>query len=198
MNYLLSENEAKDISVCLHNIYEAVVFDGKVLISDYKITTIAVEVVELQNEADKAFFAEHKGVSFAYDSSEELAARFLAKTEDIFDDVGKAMAKISTAYSNVSDVLAITVPYVLLKFGVGNQEVGLFVGLGILISQIVIQHIAEKHDKKTQVSKADLLKLIEVNKAFLEKIEMSELPAPLSEYKNELTALSTELDNNSK
>ena len=195
MNYTFTENQAKQISVSLHRIYEAVVFDGKTSIVGCTITSIAIESIEIQNELDKAFFAENKGVAFAHDTHNELTERFLAKIKNIMNDVYDTVSKVATTYTNVTDIMAVTVPYVLLKFGVDNQEVGLFVGLGILVSQIIVERIAEKKEKESKVNITDFRQLVKINKEYLDSISEENSTEPLLQYKEKLSLLIEDINN---
>ena len=194
MDIHLSESDTKEISICLHEIYEAVIFDNNVVITNYMITDIAIESIEEQNEIDKIYFIEHRDSALACDSHNKLAKRFLSKINHIIEDAFNIASKMSTTYSNVTDIMAVTVPYVLLKFGVGNKEVGLFASLGIIISKIIIDRITEKIDRKSKVYKDDLLKLLQMSTLYLESINESEQTEHLIQYKESLTSLMKDIE----
>jgi hypothetical protein len=196
MNYSFTENQAKQISISLHRIYEAVVFDENTSVVGCPITPIAIESVEIQNELDKVFFAENKGVAFAHETHNELTERFLSKIKSIMNDTFDVISEVATTYANVTDIMAVTVPYVLLKFGVDNQEVGLFIGLGILVSQIIVERITEKKANTTKVNREDFRKLIEINKAYLDNIAEENITEPLLQYKEKLSLLMSDIDSN--
>ncbi|MDD3416386.1 MAG: hypothetical protein PHY47_20680 [Lachnospiraceae bacterium] len=195
MDYNFTEHEANQIAVCLYEIYEAIVFDENKSIVHYSITSIAVNSVETQNKLDIAFFDEHKGIAFAYESHNELTKRFLSKIKILMDDAFNTVSKIATTYSNVTDIMAVTVPYVMLKFGVDNQEIGLFVGLGILVSQIIVERIAENKGNKTHISREEFLQFIKINQEFLNSVAESDVTKPLLQYKQDLLLLMEKLDN---
>ena len=170
MSIIDARNSVK-LAIALREIYEGVVFEG-IELTDSLVAISAISAVEEQMFADKQFFKEHTGQAFAFESHKELANRFLEKISDVIDDTRNFVVR---EYSNAADLMYITVPYVLFKFGVDNAEIALFLGLGILVSKIVLEKVSKTKEEIEKIKKDE--NIMEL------KIDIDKIKEQINQYK---------------
>ena len=171
MPVIIDTNNSIKLAIALREIYEGVIFDD-IELTNSLVADAVISAVEEQMSADKQFFKEHPGQVFAFESSKELASRFLDKISDVIDDTTNFVFR---EYSNAADMMYITVPYVLFKFGVDNAEIALFSGLGILVSKIVVEKVSKGKESKEKIEKEeDVMNL---------KIDIEKIKEQLNQYK---------------
>jgi hypothetical protein len=197
MNLAISEDNGKLFAFELKKIYGEIIFEENESFNNLQIIKDIISSVEENSEFDKSYFQSNPNYSFAFDSYDDLIRRFLQKNNDKIEEIITTISEINNIFSNTADLLIITVPYVLFRFGVNNQDILFFIGFGIALSKIIVDWVSQIKDKnkKSLISvKENLKQLNQITLDYLNDIDQSKMTNELKEYKEKIMLYMESLD----
>ena len=147
MEVVITDDEIKDISYELKQIYYSIVIEQEFEMSNNVFADTVLEVVERNNKLLQDFTVSNKGSSFSINFDEELVHNFFNRIDNLLQDIRKVIYKCNDKFQNTSDIMAIVVPYILGKIAASNDALPLFIALAIGIGKIAVGTFANKYEK---------------------------------------------------
>lgn len=194
MKIVVTEDEIKDISYELKQIYYAIAIEQELEISNNVYVDIIFEVVEGNNKSLQEFNMLHNDSSYFINFDEQLVQNFFNRIDNLLRDIGKVVYKFNEKFQNTSDIMAIIVPYILGKISVSNDEVLLFIGLAIGIGKIAIGTFANRYEEYIDEKTInDELKDICIMN--LEVLKNADKTEEIQRYTEDLNRILEKLDN---
>ena len=165
MNYYIDESTKLELAYELEKIYTHVIFEDNKNTSDF-----VNSIIHSMDSANKAKVNLETNVSYRLDISNIITKEFLLNNKSLMDDMIEKIAIANSFLQNTGDIIALTLPYFLLKMKIGNDEVSLIINLCIILIKIVLSNISEKKEQQDlQYIKDSLLKIGEDSLSYVRK-----------------------------
>lgn len=195
MKIIITDDEIKDISYELKQIYYSIVVEQEFEIFNNVFVDTISEVVDENNKLLQNFTVINKNSSYSINFDKELVHNFFNRINNLLQDIGKVIYKCNDKFQNTSDIMAIIVPYILGKIAVSNDELLLFIGLAIGIGKIAIGTFAKKYEKciDEKTTNDELKDICNMNLEILKNADKTE---EIQKYTENLNEILEKLNNN--
>ncbi len=176
MEVVITDDEIKDISYELKQIYYSIVIEQEFEMSNNVFADTVLEVVERNNKLLQDFTVSNKGSSFSINFDEELVHNFFNRIDNLLQDIRKVIYKCNDKFQNTSDIMAIVVPYILGKIAASNDALPLFIALAIGIGKIAVGTFANKYEKSIveKTTNDELKNICIMNLEILKNVDQTE------------------------
>lgn len=121
------ENEHEDASLLLQDI---------------------ISWVEASLDKQRDAFEQSPGVSFYFPSAHDITKAFLTKYHDCISKAEAFAYSINCKFGYDTDIASVVAPYFLYQAGIANEDISFYIGLGLVIANIICDTLARKKEEK--------------------------------------------------
>ncbi len=144
---LVLKSEEVMLANTLKNIYYICVVedehdDDSILLKDI------VSMVENSIEKQKDAFDHSSGVSFFFPSTHDLAYKFLEKYHAGLSKTEDFAYSINSRFGYITDLASVVAPYFLYQAGITDENISFYIGLGLVVANIICDRLASKKEEK--------------------------------------------------
>lgn len=168
----ISKTEEVLLANTLKNIYYISVVedehdDDTIFLKD--IVTLVEKSIEKQNAIDHS-----SGYSFYLPSTHDLANAFLEKYHAALSTTEDFAYSINSRFGYITDLASVIAPYFLYQVGITDENISFYIGLGLVIANIICDRLARKKedknaelsDKNTKIICQELKKQLNISKNY--------------------------------
>ena len=162
---IVFKNHVISLSHVLNEIYYAVIIEESYY-DDLDLLQGIIACVDKNNQIKKDVFLANPHTAFALDTNAQLVELFVNKYRSVLDKACTVAWKINAKFSYTIDIASVVAPYILYKLGVTSDCVAFYMGLGMVLANIVcdsLSNMKEEHmDKKSDFNNKEIYKAINV------------------------------------
>lgn len=149
---VLSHEQKTAIANVLNNIYYEVVIE-ETYSDNSRLLGNIIAIVDESNNIKRDYLKGNPEVSFRLSASDILVKLFGEKYNKLLDKVCSFAFHINTRLGYSTDLASVVCPYILYEFGVTNEEVSFYLGLGMVLANIICDSLSQI--KTEQMEKTD-------------------------------------------
>lgn len=157
--------------------------DDSILLKD--IITLVEESIAKQKNA----FDHSSGYSFFLPSTHDLANAFLEKYHAILSKTEDFAYSINSRFGYITDLTSVVAPYFLYQVGITDENISFYLGLGLVIANIICDRLAgKKEEKNAKLSEKnikticrELKKQLNISKNYAKEDEVSVINKSIEE-----------------
>lgn len=157
----LRQEQEISLANSLKTIYYCAFIEDEFSDDSGLLETIQV-LVEDSIRCQKEIFNANPEVSYRISSTKQLAEAFFKKYSEILDNAETIAYSINNKVGYSTDIASIICPYVLCQMGVTSENVSFYIGLGMVIANIICDMLAKKQEDK--IATQDKLENEEIKK----------------------------------
>lgn len=136
-------------------------------------------IITLVNESNKTqrdYFQAHPDTSFAFSTVHDLCALFIEKYKTVLSSAERFAYSINDQFGYTVDITSVVCPFLLSQFGVTNEFLSFYIGLGMTITGIIIDGLANKEARRREkLNEKQIITLCTVLKNKLEDAQKANL-----------------------
>lgn len=162
---IIIEKHIISLANVLNEIYYEVVIE-ECYYDDLDLLQGIIACVDKNNQMKKDVFLANPSSAFALDTNAQLVELFVDKYKSVLDKACTVAWKINTKFSYTIDVASVVAPYILYELGVTSDSVAFYMGLGMVLANIVCDSLSnmkeEQINKKIDSNSKEIYKAINV------------------------------------
>lgn len=95
-------------------------------------------------------FTDNADTQYRTDTDNTIYSKFMQHIEPLINSVFQLANSIQNRFNASTDLVGILSPFILQKMQICNEDVGVFIGVGVIIAQLIVQRLAEQEIKKRE------------------------------------------------
>lgn len=107
-----------------------------------------VQLVDMSIQTQKKQFDAHPEYKYRISLTHDLAVAFIEKYNIILDKAEQFAYTINDQFGRGIDIANVVCPYVLYQFGITDENLSFYIGLGMTIANIICDVLAKKRGEQ--------------------------------------------------
>lgn len=109
-----------------------------------------IQLVDISIQMQKKQFDAYPEFAHRIPSTHELAGAFIEKYKTALDKAERFAYTINDRFGHSIDIANVVCPYVLYQFGITDENLSFYIGIGMTIANIICDVLAKKEEKKQE------------------------------------------------
>lgn len=109
-----------------------------------------ISMVDISIKNQQNLFEKNPEFSYRISSTHDLSRAFLEKYKSAFNKIEKFAYSIDEHFGHIVDIESVVCPYVLYQLGVTDENISFYIGLGMVIANIVCNTLAKNEEKRIE------------------------------------------------
>ena len=191
-------NHTASLAHILNEIYYEVAIEENYY-DDLDLLKDIIACVEKNNQMKRDVFIANAGVAFALDTNKQLVELFVDKYRGVLDRACTIAWRINTKFSYTIDIASVVAPYILYELGVTSDSIAFYVGLGMVLANIVCDSLSNiKEDQLSEKADSDNKEICKALNVLLneakKKAKGKEAKKQIDESIEQISKLLTEME----
>lgn len=151
--------------------YMDIMLEDKVNDCDNWFVNAIQDAVFQGNQALQSLFSDNANTQYQIDTDNTVYAKFMQHIEPLVSSGFQLANSIQNIFNTTTDLVGILLPFILQIMQICDEDVGVFVGVAIIIAQLIVQYLADQDSKRKEKEMQKSIEFIcRSNLAYLQQL----------------------------